>query len=149
MDKRHIGYAVKSLSRRIDQLMENIPEIRDNKNLTGVQVWMLNFLFRNEGKDIFQRDVEAEFNIRRSSVTEIMKQMEKSGLITREPVAYDARLKKIVLTEYAEVIRRQLQAQIERTEEVMTRGFSPEEIDAFFSFIARFKQNLSRTEQEG
>ena len=146
MDKRHIGYAVNSLSRRISRVMDSIPAIKENKNLTGIQIWVLNFLFRSEGKDVFQRDVEREFNIRRSTATELLKMMERGGLICREPVDYDARLKKIVLTAYAEEIRKQLQAQIRKTETLMTEGFTDEEIEQFFSFVERFKSNLKKCE---
>lgn len=149
MNKRHIGYAVKSLNRRIDRVMENIPAAGENGKLTGVQFWMLNFLFRNKGKEIFQRDVEAEFNIRRSTATELMKSLEGAGLIRRVPVAYDARLKKIELTDYAEEVRRQLQAQVERTEKQMTHGFTEQELDKFFEYVARFKQNLAQMEEQG
>ena len=146
MDKKHIGYAVNSLGRRISRVMNNIPAIKENKNLTGIQIWVLNFLFRSEGKDVFQRDVEREFNIRRSTATELLKMMERGGLICREPVDYDARLKKIVLTAYAEEIRKQLQAQIRKTETLMTEGFTDEEIEQFFSFVERFKSNLKKCE---
>ncbi len=149
MNKRHIGYAVKSLNRRIDRVMENIPAVYENGKLTGVQLWTLNFLFRSAGKDVFQRDVEAEFNIRRSTATEILKSMEASGLICRVPVDFDARLKKIVLTDYAREVRRQLQAQVERAEKEMTRGFTEAELDAFFDYVARFKANLSQMEEQG
>lgn len=81
MDNKHIGYAVKSLHRRINQVIGRIPAIKENKNLTSVQIWILNFLFRNEGRDVFQKDIEAEFNTRRSTATELLKQMEKNGLI--------------------------------------------------------------------
>lgn len=146
MDKRHIGYAVKSLNRRIDRIMDNIPAIKENENLTGIQVWILNFLFRNEGKDVFQKDVEQEFKFSRPTATEILKTMERGGLILRQPVDYDARLKKIVLTDYAEVIRKQIQAQLRKTENVMTRGFSDAEIDAFYAYIERFERNLENCE---
>ena len=149
MNKRHIGYAVKSLNRRIDRAIENIPAVNENGKLTGVQFWMLNFLFRSAGKDVFQRDVEEEFKIRRSSATEILKSMEAAGLIRRVPVEYDARLKKIELTEYAEKVRRQIQAQVERSEARMTQGFSEAELDAFFDYVDRFKANLAQMEQEG
>lgn len=149
MDKKHIGYAVNSLSRRISRVMDSIPAIKENKNLTGIQIWVLNFLFRSAGKDVYQRDVEREFNIRRSTATELLKTMERGGLIRRESVTFDARLKRIVLTDYAEEIRRQLQAQIERTEAELTEGFSEKELDDFFSYVARFKLNLKKMEEQG
>lgn len=146
MDKKHIGYAVNSLSRRISRVMDSIPAIKENKNLTGIQIWVLNFLFRSAGKDVYQRDVEREFNIRRSTATELLKTMERGGLIRRESVVFDARLKRIVLTDYAEEIRKQLQAQIRKTEELMTEGFSDEELETFFSFVERFKNNFKKCE---
>ena len=147
MDNWHVGYAVKSLNRRIGRVIDNIPAVRENKNLTSIQFWVLTFLFREAGRDVFQRDVEAEFNIRRSTATEILKAMEANGLIRREPVGYDARLKKIVTLPYAEEIRKQLEAQVDRTERHLTEGFTKEELAQFYEFIRRFKENLSKLEQ--
>ena len=146
MDNKHIGYAVKSLHRRINQVIGRIPAIKENKNLPSVLIWILNFLFRNEGRDVFQKDIEAEFNTRRSTATELLKQMEKNGLIRRVCVDYDARLKKIVVTDHAEEIRKQIQTQIDKTEKTMTEGFTPAEIEAFFDYVERFKQNLAKCE---
>ncbi len=144
MDKRHIGYAVKSLNRSISRMIDNIPAVRENKNLTSIQFWILAFLFRNADQDLYQKDVEVEFKIRRSTATELMKSMEASGLICRIPVEHDARLKKIVTTEYAQKIREQLDAQVDLTETQLTEGFSDEEIDQFFDFVRRFKENLAK-----
>ena len=126
--------------------MNNIPAIRDNGKLTSIQVWILNFLFRNEGKDMFQRDVEREFHIRRSTATEILTAMERNDLIRRERTDYDARLKKIVLTGYAAEIRKQLQTQMRRLEAALTDGFTDDEIRQFFAFVDRFKANLEKCE---
>ena len=144
MDQRHVGPAVRSLSHRIGQVLNNIPAVRENKDLTGIQVWILNFLFRRGERPTFQRDVEAEFNIRRSTATEILKQMEKGGLIRRVPVDYDARLKKIELMPYASEIKKQLEEQIRRTERQLTEGFTREELDAFFGCLTRFQENLAK-----
>lgn len=147
MDQRHIGYEIKSLNRRIGRIINNIPAVRQNKNITSIQLWVLNFLFREKGRDLFQRDIEAEFNIRRSTATEILKLMEKNGLIRREPVDYDARLKKIVLLPYASELREQLEDRVARTEAKLTDGFSEEEIESFYGFIRRFQENLSNLEK--
>lgn len=146
MDRRHIGAAFKSIAHRIDRIMNNIPAIRANGKLTSIQVWILNFLFRNEGKDMFQRDVEREFHIRRSTATEILTAMERNDLIRRERTDYDARLKKIVLTGYAAEIRKQLQTQMRRLEAALTDGFTDDEIRQFFAFVDRFKANLEKCE---
>ena len=46
-------------------------------------------------KDTFQKDIESEFSINRSTTSEMLKLMCKKGMIQRVPVAHDARLKKI------------------------------------------------------
>ena len=68
--------------------------------LTAMHGWILGYLCRNEDKDIFQKDIEAEFKICRSTVTNILKLMEKKGYIRRESVPYDARLKEDLDTFY-------------------------------------------------
>lgn len=144
MDQRHVGPAVRSLSHRIGQVLNNIPAVRENKDLTGIQVWILNFLFRRRERETFQRDVEAEFHVRRSTATELLKQMERGGLIRRVPVGYDARLKKIELTEYAGEVKKQLDEQIRRTDGLLTEGFTEAELDQFFRFVERFESNLAK-----
>ena len=144
MDQRHVGPAVRSLSHRIGQILNNIPAVRENKDLTGIQVWILNFLFRRRERETFQRDVEAEFHVRRSTATELLKQMERGGLIRRVPVDYDARLKKIELMPYASEIKKQLEEQIRRTDGLLTEGFTEAELDQFFRFVARFECNVAK-----
>lgn len=144
MDQRHIGYAVQSLNRCIGQALNNIPAMRENDNLTGIQVWILNFLSRRGEEETFQRDVEAEFHIRRSTATQLLKQMERGKLIRRVPVAYDARLKKIEMTDYAAEVKKQLEEQIRRTDSRLTEGFTAEELAQFFSYVERFEQNLAK-----
>ena len=91
--ERHVGGEIRVLSNLIKRCMDDgTPEI------TGMRAVDHRLLHRNEDRDMFQRDVEAEFNIRRSTATGILQLMEKNGFLLREPVAYDARLKKLVLT---------------------------------------------------
>jgi DNA-binding MarR family transcriptional regulator len=67
--------------------------------LTQVQVSIIDYIYRNEqAQDIFQRDVEHEFNIQKSSATTLLKLMEKRGLIVRVAMVNDSRYKKILLT---------------------------------------------------
>ncbi len=75
---------------------------------TKTQTWVINYLYENRGRDVFQRDIQEQFAVRRSTVTGILQLMEKNGWITRQSVGEDARLKKIVLTppETADILQR-------------------------------------------
>lgn len=137
-----VGYEVKKLARRIDRSMEAFAAKHSGGALTGMNGWILQFLFRRRESDVFQKDVEAAFRIRRSTATAFLQHMEAAGYIERVPVSYDARLKKIVLTEKALALHAAMDEAAKLFEKRLTKGFSEEELAAFDSYIARFLDNL-------
>lgn len=140
MERRHIGFAIKALS---NQLQRSMDCRTGNHEITGMQAGVLDFVFRNQSKgDIFQKDIEAEFNIRGSTATGILSLMEKNGLIIREPVNYDARLKKIVLTEKGIDIRNLKRKEIFVMEERLAKGLSEEDVDNFLRIIDTMMKNI-------
>lgn len=140
--EEHIGFAVKSLHNQLRRAMDQRTQ---ECGLTGMQGWLLGYLYDCEqaGRDIFQRDLEQDFGIRRSTVTGVLQLMERSGLILREPVAEDARLKRLRLAEKGYEKHRQLGDKLEELERQMRRGISGDEIRMFFALAARIENNLS------
>ena len=136
--ERHVGGEIRVLSNLIKRCMDDgmPPET------TGMQGWIIGFLHRNEDRDMFQRDVEAEFNIRRSTATGILQLMEKNDLIHRVPVESDARLKKLVLTEKALDLHKMVEADRERTEEKLIQGIDKEELEVFRRVLKKMIQNM-------
>lgn len=67
--------------------------------VTPMHGWIMEYLYRNSDTPVFQRDIEREFSITRSTVTNILQLMERKGYIERRSVPQDARLKQLVLTE--------------------------------------------------
>ena len=92
-----VGFKVRTLSVAIKRAFE-ASKSRSGFECTGTHGWVIGYLYDNRDRDVFQRDIEKQFSVRRPTMTEILKLMEKNGLITRQSVSYDARLKKIVLT---------------------------------------------------
>ena len=72
----------------------------------------------------------------------MLKLMETNGLIEKEPVPYDARLKKIVLTDKAIEIHNQIEQNINKLEESISRGITPEETEIFYKVLDKIKANL-------
>ena len=136
--ERHVGGEIRVLSNLIKRCMDDgmPPET------TGMQGWIIGFLHRNEDRDMFQRDVEAEFNIRRSTATGILQLMEKNGFLLREPVAYDARLKKLVLTERSRRIMQEMCQTGTTIDSRLLQGFSPDEVQTLYGFLDRMFRNL-------
>ena len=74
---------------------------RENEveDVTPMHEWILSYLFWHRDEPVYQRDIEREFSITRSTVTNILQLMERKGYIERRSVPQDARLKQLVLTE--------------------------------------------------
>jgi len=100
------------------------------------------YLFRNQDKEIFQKDIEKELSIRRSTVSHLLVLMEKKGLIIREDVKFDARLKKLSLTPKSIELCMEGERLYEVMEVQLTKGLTDEEISAFLSAISKMKNNI-------
>ena len=95
--ENHVGRMIHMLSHQLKR-RGAVPEMETG--LTPMQKHILTFiLFETMERDLYQRDIEEEFRIRRSTASGILKLMEKNGFIYRKSVARDARLKQIVPTE--------------------------------------------------
>ncbi|MDV0441881.1 MarR family winged helix-turn-helix transcriptional regulator [Methanorbis furvi] len=133
---------IKKLANQIKRQLHNSDSFSKCENLTGVQGWIIGYLHHQE-KDIFQKDIEEQLEVRRSTASGILQLMEKNGLIIREPVPYDARLKKLILTEKAKDIHRRVAGEMNRIDSRLTRGLTSEELTLFCSVIARMQKNLA------
>ena len=91
---------------------------------------------------VFQRDVERAFGLSRSTATGILQLMEKNGLILRESVHNDARLKSLVPTEKAAHLDAQIGESLRRTEQRLTRGLSSAQLTLFLQTAAHMSANL-------
>ena len=105
--------------------------------------WIVGYLSENADKDIYQRDIEKHFTIARSTASKVLRLMEEKGLIQRQPVAHDARLKKIVLTQKAYEIKGLMREDSEIMERTLTQGFTEEELKTLHSYIQRMKENIT------
>lgn len=140
--KRKIGYELRTLDNMLSRNLMAAARERGVDELTAMHGWILGYLCRNEHKDIFQKDIEAEFKICRSTVTNILKLMEKKGYIKRESVPYDARLKKLVLTDTGRELHEKTKDMIDMLEEQTVERISKEDLDTFYRVIDQVKNNV-------
>ena len=133
----------------IQRLAKNIKYLADEnlvkQNITIEQVKIMRFLRENnEEASAYQKDVELFFNIKRSSVTNILNNMEKSGLLTREGIESDGRIKKVRLTEKGKELSISLKGFIVHLEKVIVDGMSEEEKAAFKGLLIRSLDNVEK-----
>lgn len=144
--KNHIGREVKRLDNEIHSMM--LASRQETKELTVMHNWVIGYLYRNQQKEIFQKDIEAEFSIARSTATGILQLMEKKGYLYRESVPKDARLKKLVLTEKGIRTHEQHIKSVRDIDSMMREGISEEEMETFFRLIRKMRENLEKNHSE-
>lgn len=136
--------AGKLISQVSHQLKRRIFSGDMQDDLTNMQKHILHYiLFETMHRDLFQKDVEKEYNIRRSTATETLQLLERKGYIYRERVESDARLKRIVPTGKALGVRRHLLDTIRRMEEQIKEGISENDMAVFLRVLKQISENLS------
>lgn len=118
--------------------------------LSSIQSRMLGHLyFENQcGTKVFQRDLEEEFKIRKSSVTSVIQILEKKGLVRRCGVPGDARKKELVLTGQGIAVQETVLGRLDRVEALVEQALSEEERRLWFSCIRKIEAKLEEAEYD-
>ena len=77
MSEHHIGREIRSLNNAIRREVDSSPVKRKIDDITGTNGWIIGYISRNSGRDIYQRDIEKEFGITRSTASKVLILMEK------------------------------------------------------------------------
>lgn len=134
--------AARSIGKLSNKIRRRIDAFSSKGTFSGAQGRVLHFILAQR-EDVFQKDVEEEYGLRPPTATELLKKMEKSGLIYREATAYDARLKRIIASEKAMQYKDQVLGDLTALEQELTRGVTPEELEVFFRVTEKMLKNLS------
>lgn len=138
----HIGFEVIRAANLIRRDIDNVMSGRKIEKLTGMQGRVIGFLCRNLNKEIFQRDIETEFSIRRSTATTMLQTMEKHGLIKRVAVEYDARLKRILPTDIAFERHKIFEYEVNKVEASVLNGITEAEAQTLLTILKKIRKNL-------
>ena len=109
---------------------------------TQVHGWILAYLYFHKDQKVYQKTIESAFGVNRSTVTGVVKLMEKKGYIRRESVPGDARLKKLVLTDVGLETHYKVSDILEYLEERLSNAITNDELDTFYSIIEKLHKNL-------
>ena len=98
-------------------------------------------------REIYQKDIEEELNIRSASVSTLLKKMEAQDFIRREKVSCDDRLKKILPTRQTVEMKEQVERHVALLEKRLTAGVGEEELKVFFHVLEKMQENMELTEK--
>ena len=139
-----IGFNIRSIDNMLMRKAMAMSDEESGKNgmMSVMQGWIMGYLYDHKEEEIFQRDIEAQFYIARSTVTCLVKQMEQKGYIARVAVERDCRLKRLCLLEKGEEIHKRFLQNIEKVEEEIREGVSEEELQTFLKVAVKIRNNL-------
>lgn len=140
---REIGYEIRVLNNTIRNSINSMKlnkAIESNPHTTRLHAWVIGFVFHSKNP-VYQKDIETEFQIKRSTASNLLASMEKNGLITRRSVDHDARLKQVILTDKARKMHETFLVTAKKVEENLVRGLSDEELRSFFSTLDKISDN--------
>ena len=137
-----IGHRLKTINnlvkRNVDKMIGHKPD-----KATLMHAWIMAFLTRREkdGLDTFQKDIEKEFSMNRSTTSEMLKLMANHGMIERIVVG---RSKKIVLTSLGKECHHKNELMISSIHNLLMDGFDDDEIALLSQYCDRMIENLKR-----
>lgn len=145
MKKNSILHEIKTLNMQIIKKIskENGVEERRGKRLPSpTQMQILGYIFEHKNEEIYQKDLENIFNLSRTTVSGVLRTMEKNKLIDRVTDTVDTRTKKIILNKKAKEIFESHNEYLTNLEKKMMSNISESELATFYTVIEKMKNNL-------
>ncbi len=144
-ENERIGRALMRLNNRMRRRLDSRTQ---SMGITRMQSMILGYIDKSGDAPVYQRNIEAEFGIRRSSVTSVLQLMEKNGYITRHGVKDDGRLKQIVLTEAGREINSAVHSSIMQTENLIEQALDENERKIMLSYIQKMYDAIDNKEEK-
>ena len=116
---------------------------RAGYNVTPVQTRALNFLARC-GREVNQRDLERELDLKPSTVNGIVSRLEEKGYLVRQASPDDRRCRLVSLTERGRSKVGEFRAAVVEIDDLFTDALSPEEqaqLQALLERVVRILEN--------
>ncbi len=148
MEHFFIGRELKKTSLLMKRLMGQKIRHIAGADITAFQMDVIFFIKQSE-KDIFQKDLETEFGLKRPTVSLGLNHMEELGLIERKSVKSDARLKKIILKKRAVEILEKSGMIIDEFEQSIQKNFKRDEIVNLMHYFEKLQKILKSLDTNG
>ena len=110
--------------------------------VTHQQIQYIAFLYARNNQEVFQRDIEKEFCLKSSTVTQIMNTLEKSGFIERIPSMTDRRTKRLRITDKAKTLHQKFLDSVLQVDELLQKDLTNEEKGEIHKSLLKIYQNI-------
>lgn len=139
MDEQKLMEKYDKLNRRIRRYFASF---FTDTPITSIQALILHYMIvESEKRDIFPKDLEEFLEIKGSSVTSLISNLERNGYLRRESLASDGRYKKLVMTEQTLAIQDDITERIREYMHSIFVGISEDDLKIFQKVIMQMTEN--------
>ncbi len=133
----------KMINKISNRLRRRSQLVQQKTGLSGAKGNVLDYILaESAARPVYQKDIESEFGLRPPTATQLLKSLEKEGLIRRITDPEDSRKKRILFGEKAAKIETALRGEIEETEQLLLQGISENERKEFLRIAEKMLENL-------
>lgn len=140
--KDAISYQFRTTANLIQRYIDAAIAEQGIDDVTGIHSWVIHYLINTPKERVFQKDIEEDLAMQRSTASRVLQRMERNGYIKRKPVSYDKRLKEVILTDKLRGVETILRQELADTEEIMRQGTTEKEVQQLFATIDKISHNL-------
>ncbi len=133
-----IGYQFKIINDRIKQRADADLQAHD---MTLTQTRVLGFIMEAGGQ-VAQKDIERDLQVSHPTVVGVVSRMEQKGFLTSWVDPMDRRNKLIRVTPKAIETDRQINATVQKQDEKLLRGLTPQQIEVLRACLDHIAKNL-------
>ena len=145
MEDKNIFNSIKELEKGIvRKIMSETSHDEMYSKPSIAQMQIIKYILKHDGKTIYQRDLEEIFNLRRATISGILKTMEKNNVIIRVCDPNDARGKIVILSDDAKKFFKEKETLFKKIETVLKKDISKEELEIFYKVVLKMRDNINR-----
>ena len=129
-----------------NEIKRSLDALAKDVGCSGSQCRLIDFIKRNEkkGLPVYQKDLEKEFNLSKSTICELIQSMENNNLIEKldNTLDHDSRYKELILTEEGEKIYGITRNNEKKIEDNLLVVISKDEKDHLKIVLEKLKKSL-------
>ena len=147
-ENNSIGYHIINTDKLIGRYILGKFDKKARHRVSPMQVMIMNYLLKNQGRQIYQQDICDTFNLRRSTVSGILTTMEKNDILKRVSDTKDPRKKEIKLTKTFIDNTKKVSDEFRKMESILEQNFTLEDKKELIRLLKKLEGNLIKEERK-
>lgn len=143
-EEKRISFILRVIHNQIKGIIHKSAPKFDKGPKSQLQGGIMGYLFHHRGQPVYQKDLEKKFRISRATATNTLQVMERDGLVVRQAMDKDARLKRILLTDEAYANHKEIEKHMQMVDGRMLEGMSEAEAAELHRLLELVLRNLEQ-----